>query len=94
MTTTPTNLETLEVLARAGRPLTDYDRGALLAVERHLPDLAGRVAGVRRLDEENVQRADRRREKRRANLADQHDADREPTARERGRHFDDTGESL
>ena len=96
MNTNPSGtLDTLEVLVRSGRPLTEQDRGALIAVSRHRPDLAGRVAGVRRLDEENTQRADRRQAKRRANLEAQHDAEhREPTARERGRHFDQTGESL
>lgn len=61
MTTNSPDLDTLEVLARGGRPLTEYDRGALLAVERSRPNLAGRVAGVRRLDAENTARADRRR---------------------------------
>ena len=83
MTTNVTDLDTLEVLARGGRPLTEYDRGALVAIERHRPDLAGRVSGVRRLDADNTARADRRRRaKREADAVAQRDAETAALVRE------------
>lgn len=83
MTTNLTDLDTLEVLARGGRSLSEYDRGALAAIERHRPDLAGRVSGVRRLDEDNTARADRRRRaKREVDAEAQRDAETAARVRE------------